>query len=200
MGWISLATEDQLSEAVGLRLLSETEPLLEPYQLLRRDGFGYLRSRMDSWCQLARDQALFLLTDLDRKVCPKELIDDWFRDRACPPNFLFRVAVREVEAWLLADHLGMRTLIGSKGKLPEAPDEIPDPKLVLLGLARLASRTVREDLVRLDGNALRQGVGYNALLCEWVQSSWSPERAAQRSPSLGRTRVRLAELARQVTS
>lgn len=200
MGWISLATEDQLSEAVGLRLLSETEPLLQPYQLLRRDGFGYLRSRMESWCQLSRVQPLFLLTDLDRQACPRELIEEWLGDRTCPPNFLFRVAVREVEAWLLADHQGMRNLIGSKGKLPDMPDDIQDPKLALLSLARLASRNVREDLVRLDGGALRQGVGYNARLCEWVQNSWSPARAAQRSPSLDRARTRLSELAQQIQS
>ena len=190
-----LATEDVLSEAVGLRLLGEIDLTPQSVQCLRKDGFGYLRSKMSSWKSLARLRPVLLITDLDQVVCPVQLRDDWLGHAPMPPDFLMRVAVRTVESWVLADHQAVRALIGGKGKLPPAPDSLSDPKAELLQLAKLAPRKVREDLLKEKGAVASQGIGYNARLREWVSSSWSAERAAARSPSLARTRVRLQELA-----
>lgn len=56
---IALATEDQLSEAIGICLIADSfAPFQEP-MLLRRDGFGYLKSRISSWQNLARQQQSF---------------------------------------------------------------------------------------------------------------------------------------------
>lgn len=50
---IAIATEDELSEAVALRLVAELpEPCCVTHRL-RKNGFGYLRSKMDSWRQMA---------------------------------------------------------------------------------------------------------------------------------------------------
>lgn len=191
---IAIATEDELSEAIALRLLSE---LTSPHYItlrLRRGGFGYLRSRMDSWRDMAKQQVMIVLTDLDRANCVVDFRDEWLANKPAPESMLFRVAVREVESWALADHEAMRALIGMKGVLPVAPDELPDPKQVLLRLANGAPRPVREDLLKtVDGN-LYQGLGYNARLTEWVGSVWNPQRAAERSPSLARARHRLQEV------
>lgn len=94
---------------------------------------------------------------------------------------------------MLADHVALRGLIGPKGVLPPNPDELPDPKQALLRLAKQAPKVVREDLVRFEGEAIKQGLGYNNVLTMWVDTQWSPERAAERSPSLSRTRQRLRE-------
>ena len=190
---IALATEDELSEAIGLRLIAENARLssLEP-MLLRRDGFGYLKSRMKNWQELARQRTVLLLTDLDQKACPVVLREEWLDGMALHAGLLFRVAVREIESWVLADHAGFRVLIGDKGKLPPAPDELPDPKQHLLRLARLAPRDVRQDLVIVEGSRLRQGLGYNQRLVGWVRSHWDPGRAAERSPSLARARAALS--------
>jgi len=197
MTFWTLATEDELSEAIGKRLLAELLLAHTP-QLLRKQGFGYLRSKMNSWRQLARHQAVVILTDLDRGPCPLALLQDWLGGEPPPPNLSLRIAVREVESWVLADHHGMRELIGPKGTLPISPDELPDPKQELLRLAELAKRDVRRDLVEVNGAILRQGLGYNARLAGWVASVWSPVRAAERSPSLQRTRLRLKELAERL--
>lgn len=194
---IALATEDELSETVGLRLLAECG-LLDAGQplLLRKNGSGYLKSKMKSWHEMARNGMVLLLTDLDRLECPVSLLSDWLGvRRQLPENLLLRVAVREIESWVLADHLGVHILFGKELRLPVAPDELPDPKQHLLMLARKASRRVRENSVVQRGAVASQGVGYNRLLSSWVQSEWSPERAAQRSPSLRRTRDRLREFA-----
>ena len=171
---------------------------MEAQVLLRRDGFGYLRSRMTPWCRMAKHYAVVILTDLDRAACPSTLLDEWFGVLVRPPNLLLRVAVRELESWLLADHQAMRALIGNSGVLPVQPDRLVDSKQHLLGLARHARREVRLDLVKEIGVVARQGIGYNARLGDLVRHKWSPARAAQRSPSLARARLRLSELAHRL--
>lgn len=138
---------------------------------------------------------MLILTDLDQLACPLTLKSNWLREKPVPANLILRIAVREVESWVLADHEAVRKLIGNKGTLPPEPDKLPDPKQHLLKLAKLAARPVREDLVKVTGAVASQGIGYNNRLTAWVHSDWSPERAAQRSPSLQRARVRLRELA-----
>ena len=191
---VALATEDALSEAIGLRLLSELPRTTSVNHLLRKDGSGYLRSRMDSWRKMAQRQVVLILTDLDQIACPLALREDWFGNTPLHANLMLRIAVREVESWVLADHEAMRELIGIKGKLPAKPDELPDPKRHLLDLAKYAPRAIRQDLVKEYSTFTLQGIGYNARLTHLVKTVWSPERAALRSPSLQRTRHRLNEL------
>ena len=195
---VALASEDALSEAIGLRLLAELPVSVRPAPLLRKDGFGYLRSRMENWRQLAQRQFVLILTDLDHVTCPAELRAAWLGSAPPPSKLMLRIAVREVEAWLLADHEAVRRLIGTKGILPPDPDLLPDPKQYLLRIAKLATRQVRDDLVKEIGAVTSQGIGYNNRLTNWVRSDWSPERAADRSPSLRRTRLRLSEMAQRL--
>ena len=192
---IALATEDEVSEAIALRLISEVQQPHEVTHKLRRGGFGYLRSRMDSWCQMAEHQVMVVLTDLDHANCLVEFRDQWLANRPLPASLVFRIAVREVESWALADHQAMRELVGKKGVLPTSPDELSDPKQALLGLGKTATKSVRDDLIKTIDGQLRQGVGYNARLTHWINTVWSPERAAERSPSLARARIRIHQAA-----
>ncbi len=194
---IALATEDELSEAAGLKLLAESPVLAGTTpQLLRNNGSGYLRSRIDSWRKMASRQLVVVLTDLDQKECPLVLLEDWLgSDRDRPPNLLLRIAEREIESWLLADHEAFERLLGGKGGISNEPDRLPDPKRYLLKLAAKAPRDVKEDLLPRKGAIALQGIGYNRRLVEWIRSEWSPERAASRSPSLFRTRNAIREVA-----
>jgi hypothetical protein len=197
MVWIALATEDELSEQVGIRLANEAG--LEIGLPLRKNGNGYLRKRIPSFCEMAKRQPVLLITDLDRGPCAPTLVADWLNGRTRPEALLFRVAVREIESWLLADHQAMRALFGQKaGKLPDAPDDLPDPKQTLLGLAQRAKREVRDDLVASDGTVASQGLGYNARLRQIVREAWEPARAANRSPSLLKTRAHLLALGQRL--
>ena len=191
---IALATEDELSEAIGLRLIAES-PFHEADVLpLRRNGSGYLKSKVESWRQLAGQQVVLLLTDLDQIDCPVALRNEWLGTRPVPDRLLLRIAVREIESWVLADHDAMRKLIGDRGKLPPAPDELGDPKAFLLNLVRkYAPRDVKQDLLAERGAMASQGLGYNRRLVAWVKSDWSPDRAAARSPSLLRARQALRD-------
>jgi hypothetical protein len=191
-----LATEDELSEAVALRLLREF-PTLHIGTVVRRNGNGYLRARMRNFCEIAHRSPVLVVTDLDTNECPAALVSNWLGRLSRPATLLLRVAVREIESWLLADHAAMATLLGPRAvrRLPELPDAVRDPKETLLVLARRAARDVRLDLCAERGAIARQGLGYNARLCQLVTTEWRPERAEQRSPSLRRAMLRLHELA-----
>ncbi len=192
MTWIVLATEDEVSEQVGLSLAAEAN--LEVGQCLRKGGNGYLRARIPNFLQMAQRQPVVVITDLDVARCPPELRNSFVGRRVAPASFVLRVAVREIESWLLADHPAMRSLIGPGGVLPPRPDELPDPKSLLLMLARRAPRRMREDLIKLRGAVASQGLGYNARLSQFVKEEWRPERASSRSDSLARARRQLQRL------
>jgi hypothetical protein len=197
MTGITLATEDELSEEVGRVLAAEAH--LDIDQCLHREGSGYLRSRIHSFCEMAPHQPVLVIADLDRQNCRSQLLAQWLGARRKPTQLLIRVAVREIEAWLLADHQAMRALLGAgANRLPRAPDQLADPKRTLLMLAQKASRRVREDLLPARGALAGQGLGYNARLCALVRSMWSPARAAELSPSLRRARERLSGLAKRM--
>ena len=66
---------------------------------------------MRQFCEIARYQPVLVITDLDRVACAATLIRGWTANDTLPVTLLLRVAVREVEAWLLADHDAMRTLL-----------------------------------------------------------------------------------------
>jgi hypothetical protein len=118
----------------------------------------------------------------------------WLGHISPPKNFMFRVAVREVEAWLLADQVAIKPLLGKQAKVPPNPDNVQNPKEFLLNLAREAPREVRRDLLSERGSIASQGIGYNQRLRDYVNNSWSPSRAAQRSESLCRVIRRLEHL------
>ncbi len=200
MTLVALATEDALSEAVGVRLIAEQEGRLRIGLRLGGRGNGYLRAKLGNFRQMARRQPVILFTDLDQAMCAPSLVRGWLGSvEPDAPNLLLRVAVREVEAWLLADHEAVRAGLSlPHATLPEAPDDLVDPKAHLLRLAQRAPRRVRNELLPAKGASASQGLGYNALLSGLVAEVWSPERAALRSDSLRRARSRLRELAQQV--
>lgn len=193
---LALATEDELSEVVGVKLVDDAGADLAVSLKIRRNGFGYLKSKMRNFCELARTMPVLLLTDLDTAKCPSEMIREWSRNDTVPAEFLFRVAVHQVESWLLADREGMAKLLDvSVRQLPGNPDALPDAKRFLLRLANKAPRKVRDELVASGGAMARQGMGYNALLSEFVRLRWNPLNASARSDSLRRACNRISQLA-----
>lgn len=189
---INLATEDELSEAVLFRLLSDSKRFAigTPY---RRGGNGYLKSTIAGWNRAAAGNPFLVLTDLDTHPCPSALIANWL-SAPLHPNLIFRIAVREVESWLLADRANFARYIGIRESLiPSNPDELVDPKLTLVQLAgKSRHKLLREDIVPRKGSTAKQGPDYNARLQQFVQTEWNPQRAAHSSPSLARAIGKLA--------
>ncbi len=189
---INLATEDELSEVVLLRILRD----IGRYAVgtaYRRGGFGYLRRTIAGWNRAARGVPFVVLTDLDNGECPAGLMADWLAD-PLHPNLLFRIAVREVESWLLASPGTFSRFLGvPHEEMPTDCDNLADPKAEIIQLARKSRiRAVRDGIVPRRGSTAKQGPDYNGLLSTFVRSDWDLEVAALGSPSLARTVGRLA--------
>ena len=185
-----LAVEDDLSRAVGQKIAKSAEWGIE--RVLSKSGKGYLQANFQNFCNTAKHTAVFMLVDLNGShPCAPSLLREWTKSTPLPRLLFFRVAVREVESWLLADHEAMKILLGSKGKLPLQPDALQDPKSELLTLLKRVRQYVRDGVVRLDNGGIFQGVTYNATLAKWIDEHWLAERAAARSDSLNRLLVRL---------
>jgi hypothetical protein len=155
-------------------------------------GYGAIKSNCEAFLKMAkRGIYLFILTDLDTAECACSLIRSWFSipkndDVVLPPQCIFRVAVREVESWIIADHEAWASFIGIPAtNFSTQPDQLEDPKRHLLNVIRRKGRKkIHREM--LPQGAAQIGPRYNEILCNFVESSWEPERAAKRSPSLER--------------
>jgi hypothetical protein len=190
---VELAVEDRLSEAVLRRLLLYSGRDFAIGAVHRKGGFGYLRNKAPGWNRAAAGVPLVMLTDLDSRYgCPQALIDDWLKTPR-HPNLLLRVAVREVESWLLADrpHLAAFLFVRD-GLIPNNPDALPDPKAALIAVARRSRRrSIRDRVTPKPGSTAKIGPEYNDCLSEFVQSGWDVDAAAGASASLHRTVTRI---------
>jgi len=192
-----LATEDLLSEAVAERLLTEAAPDVDIALRFGGQGCGYLKTSLPKLINMAHRVPGLLLTDLDRTDCPPTLMASWLKGRSIPEGILFRIAVREIEAWLMADADGFAAFSGiPRKKLPQDVEGILDPKETLLGLVRRhGRRDVKADLLPTDpGQTAQRGMNYNDRLIDFARRTdgWNPARAAANADSLRRTRDRLA--------
>ncbi len=151
-----------------------------------KGGYGYLRRNIRGWNHAAKGCPFFVLTDLDNINCAPALINDWMQEER-HPNLIFRVAVKEVEAWLLADIDGFSKYTGvAKANFIENTESLIDPKAEIFRLMkRCRKRNIREDILPKDEYA-KIGPNYNERLSEFVNEFWSISRAIKRSDSLKR--------------
>ena len=190
---VILAVEDRLSDAVATKIL-ETFGV----KIVKRIGFqgkSNLERKTPELNRAANGVTVFMLTDLDSpRDCPPGLIRSWIRD-ALNPRFFFRVAVMEVESWVMADRVGFAAFLAIPShRIPSPTDDILNPKEFLVSLARRSrKKAIREALVPAQDAILSVGNEYNTLLGEFVQDHWDLERAAATSPSLKRTLDRLTQ-------
>lgn len=192
------AVEGIVDEAVLERLLRLVGATVGPIH--RNEGKPRLLDRLQGFNEAARHAPWFVLVDLDT-------------DDDCAPTFarrhlprpssqmVFRVAVREVEAWLMAD----RERFASWFQVPERaiptnPDLDRDPKSTIIRLAgRSRSRSVRADLVPREGSGRAVGPLYPSRMIEYIRDEkkgWRPRSGAKSSDSLDRCIRRLAETIR----
>ena len=190
---VILAVEDELSEVISTKILESFG--IEVVVVLGNNGNGYLRKKSPELNRSARGLDIFLLTDLDSPAgCPLELIRSWIK-RPLNPRFLFRVAIMEVESWLMADREAVAEFLSIPiNRIPPSTDNIPEPKEFLVSLARRSrKRRLRDELVPEPGAKIPVGYGYNTRLSEFVRDHWDLERAASVSPSLKRTLDRISQ-------
>jgi hypothetical protein len=183
---IYLAAEDKPTIAVGHKLVSNAIPPTV-YREENGRGYGTLKRKAGNYQKMAAlGYPVLLITDLDRAPCPTHLQDQWLNTK---PHelFLFRIAVREVEAWFLADRLAIAAFLHVRiNIIPDNPEQLNDPKRTLLYLAGKAPRKIREGLLPEPRSKALIGPEYNKLLTDYVAGHWNIAIASNSAPSLRR--------------
>jgi len=184
---INLAVEDALSEAVLKEMLKQTQRPFSIGTCLSRGGYGYLKKIIPGLNQAAAGMPYLILTDLDNAECPLAIISSWLTQPK-HPNLIFRVAIKEVESWLLAHREAFAEFLGiTVSLIPANVDKIPDPKQLLINLARKSKkRKLREAIVPERNSTAKIGKDYNGQLIQFVQNYWQVESAQVNSRSLQR--------------
>jgi hypothetical protein len=194
MDYVVIVFEDELSDAVMRRLLAHSgRPFVVHNSILAR-GNSKIRRDIAKYMTACKYVPHIVLTDLDQYPCPPALLESWGVANQ-PRELLFRVAVREIEAWLLADINGLSTFLGvSRNKFPARPEAETDPKQTLLNIVRRSKkRRMASEILPSPGSKAAQGPLYNDHLCGFVASSWNVEAASVNAPSLARTIARISD-------
>ena len=186
---LAIFAEDKLTEAVLQKCVAEYLP---DHTVIRSDvacGRGNVKKSLAAYANLASSMPVIIGVDLDHDPCPPQLLSDWDVAGFNNANLIVRVAVREVEAWVLADKKRFANFVGgTSDHIPSSPDEIEDPKRLLLEFARAtASDDLKRDLIPINfGQYPRIGPAYNLRMCKFVRDRWRPHVAGGRSASLAR--------------
>jgi hypothetical protein len=156
---------------------------LEPF-VVRRGKLG-IDADLPKYANAAKSSPYLIVRDLDQDAaCAPE----WLAANA-PKNggrwLVLRLAVREVEAWFLADvETAAKCLRVNVSNVPVEPDALADPKATIVELARRSTKkSIREHVAPGPRDSRKVGPQYEQLLIEWADK-WRVDVAIKRSPSL----------------
>ena len=202
---VYIAVEDDLSEAVLRRLLEHVRrtftvraryPLRSPGRRAAAratgvsglSGYGYLKKNLRAFNHAAAKCPQVILTDLDvHAPCPGGVLPLWLSPKP-HPNLVFRVAVPEVEAWLIADAANFADYLGvSPSAIPANVELLSDPKSSIVNLAS-GSRyaEIKADLVPVARSTSTVGRYFSRSLLNFARNRWEIDEATKRSRSLAK--------------
>ncbi len=191
MSVINPLVEGEMDEAAAFKLIDAAGHT--PGVCYGKKGFGYIKTKIRSFNRAARSTCYLTLVDLmDTEFsCPPEVLAGWLPH--LDPNMLFRVVVRELESWLLADRENIASFLAvSLIRIPENPEAIQDPKRELVNIARRSRNPrVRRSLVPDSGSTAQVGKLYISEMNIFINTSWDPQVARRIAPSLDRCLSRL---------
>jgi hypothetical protein len=195
---ISAAVEGIVDEAVVRKLIVEAGG--HPGTVYGKKGKSSLRRQIQGYNNAARQLPWMVLVDLDCDAeCAPPLCQEWVPDPA--PNLCFRVVVREVEAWLMADAESLASFLSvGRSRIAVDPEQLQEPKEEMVTLARRSRRRdIREDMVPREGSGRSVGPAYASRLIEYVETLWRPGVAITHAESLRRAMRCLQRLIRKAT-
>jgi len=177
-----------VDEAVLRRLVEEMGAMAGP--VYGKNGKPFLLQKLNAYNEAARFAPWIILIDLDDD-------DDCappYRKSCLPrpaPYMCFRVAVREIESWLLADRERLAKFLSVRvSRIPLDLEKLDSPKSTMVEIARHSRRRgIREDMVPRPGSGRKVGPAYTSQLIEFAGDSkrgWRPTVAAKTSDSLNR--------------
>jgi len=196
MALISTLVEGELDLSVATKLLLHTKH--EVGTAYGRGGFGYIKKTVSGFSRVARGGGANYLALVDfmdtRCDCPAAVVSEWIGESH--KNMVFRVVMREIESWLLADSQAIASFLQvSVNKIPSDVDRLTDPKQTLINIARSSkSSIVRKNLVPAKGSTAREGTLYTSEMMRFIDDKWDVSKACKASPSLEKCIVRLNQL------
>jgi hypothetical protein len=151
-------------------------------------GVTYVIDKAPAFAVRGEYSNLLILADfMDLKqACPPEARAKLVPN--APDRTLVRLAVNEIESWLLASRAELAHYFNiSPARIPAEPDKVPDPKQTLVNLARASGRgRIRSMFVPKAGVSSAVGEGYVDGFQEFMKEHWSMASAAAASPSFAR--------------
>ena len=183
---VNIAVEGDLDEALLKKVLNSIG--IEVVHVYGKRGKDYLRENIQRYNQAAQYRSWVVLVDLDNDAeCAPPFIASWLRTKN--PNLQLRIAVRTIEAWLLADRGEIaRFLSVSEQRIPLNVEDVEKPKTTLINVVRHSrNKSIRTDIIPREWSTATQGPGYTSRLIDFTIKRWDPERAASNAPSLERS-------------
>lgn len=179
--YFDIVVEDVLSQHALSRILSSLNKQVR--YVYGNTGCGFIDSKIEGFNHASKHWPVIVLRDLDHHPCPGAFASSLLPNKH--PTLIFRIVVREVEAWLLADRAGFSRFIGVKeDRIPTNSEDILNPKEFLIELAKSGKRSIRDQIVPDNNSAGFYGKNYNGCLIRYIHSGWDIENASQHSRSL----------------
>jgi hypothetical protein len=192
--------EDEPSHLAMLKMLSFFPDVFSEHIAIPCYGYGKIKKRIAAYNQAAKYQFFFILTDLDKYECAPALINEWLPSEQTEhnPQLFFRVAVHEIESWLLADRENFAEFFAvNKNLIPMEPDKEIDPKKAVVSLAsKSRKRSIKEAIIPIDEYA-SIGPEYNMAFRNYIQNYWDISNARKHSPSFEKAMQALEKIVNQ---
>jgi hypothetical protein len=193
---VTAAVEGDIDEAVVAKILEHLGLEEGPCHICR--GQAKLLERLSSYNEAAQFQPWVVLTDLDAGATGR-CVGEFLREHLPRPSrhMYCRVAVQQVEAWLLGDVDALAAFLSTPlSAIPSSPDDCRNAKEAMIQAGRRSRRrATRDGMAPRHGSDRSVGPEYTGLMIEYALYHWRPDEARQRSPSLNRSLIRLVELA-----
>ncbi len=187
--------EDDLQGEIVKKVIASIKRNIELYPIYSNrakgpSGIGYIRSKWKGFYSASTGSPFILLLDLDNTECAPTLRNEL----GVPPNnknFIFHIAVREIETWILADTKNFLTYfripLDILHKFPYHLESISDPKQFLISIMRHSKKRefIRAIVPDLESTA-QVGKYYNSYLIDFIQNHWDLKNAREKSDSLQR--------------
>lgn len=199
---VACAVEGRIDAAVAERLLRVAE--LPVGRVWNVGGKTKLDPKLPGYNRAASHSPWLVLRDLDHddeNECVPSLRLRLLGGEP-PSGMCFRLAVREVEAWFMADRNNCATFFDVPSSLVAAEVEsLDDPKQALVNLSRRSrKRAIREGMAPRPRSGRRVGPEYTALVREFGRDIWDPCAARKNSQSLDRALRCLDQLRQHMAS
>lgn len=190
---VTVAVEGIVDEAVIRAVCAEVgAPVIRVYG---KQGKQHLDAKLLGYNNAARFAPWLVVRDLNS-------------DAECAPNLArivlphqarhmsLRIAVRQIEAWLLADSRSFASYFSLRvAQVPRDPDSLADAKAEVIRLAARSRKSgIRQDMVPRSGSGAVEGPAYASRMMEFARNHWQPRTAARHSDSLSRCMEALERL------